>query len=138
MSTTPSAPEYQPQRSEASLGDLVTEMTDELSTLFRKEIELAKTEAREEVGHAGKAAALFGGAGVAGWLALFVPLLRARMADRPVHEHRTRLCHRGRRLDPCGARFAKRARKRLANVRGLPQTKRSIKEDMEWARAQKS
>ena len=47
-------------------------MTSELSTLFRQEIELAKTEARDEAKKAGKAGAMFGGAAVAGWLALLL------------------------------------------------------------------
>ena len=47
-------------------------MTSDLSTLLRKEVERAKTEAREEIGQAGKAAAIFGAAGVAGWLALLM------------------------------------------------------------------
>ena len=121
MSTTPSAREYEPQRSESSLGDLVTEMTDELSTLFRKEIELAKTEAREEVGHAGKAAALFGGAGLAGWLALLFLSLASCMADRPSHEHRGRLCHRRCRLDhrgPCPAERSAKAARQCSRASG--------------------
>ena len=47
-------------------------MTSDLSTLLRKEVERAKTEAREEIGQAGKATAIFGAAGVAGWLALLM------------------------------------------------------------------
>ena len=138
MSTTPSAREYEPQRSESSLGDLVTELTDELSTLFRKEIELAKTEAREEMGHAGKAAALFGGAGVAGWLALlFLSLALAWLIDQGTNTA-VAFAIVGVAWTIAALGLQTAARKRLANVRGLPETKRSIKEDMEWARAQKS
>ncbi|HVF06846.1 MAG TPA: phage holin family protein [Frankiaceae bacterium] len=50
--------------SEPSLGELVGQATKELSTLVRKEIELAKTELSVEVGKAGKGAGMFGGAGV--------------------------------------------------------------------------
>src|ERR1700742_3339350 len=71
MGTTPTYdPATQPKRPEASLGELFSEMTSSLSELFRKEIELAKVEAREEVGRAGKGAAMVGAAGLAGWLAL--------------------------------------------------------------------
>jgi hypothetical protein len=50
--------------SEPSLGDLVGQATKDLSTLVRKEIELAKTELSTEVAKAGKGAGMFGGAGV--------------------------------------------------------------------------
>ena len=56
-------PATDPKRPEASLGELVSEMTSDLSTLFRKEIELAKTEARDELKQAGKAGGMLGGAG---------------------------------------------------------------------------
>jgi hypothetical protein len=53
-----------------SLGELVQTATRELSTLVRQEVELAKTEIKQEVVTAGKGAGLFGGAGFAGVLAL--------------------------------------------------------------------
>jgi Flp pilus assembly protein TadB len=55
---------------EASVGSLVTEVTRDLTTLFRQELELAKAEIKEEVGKAGKGAGLLGGAGFAGYLVL--------------------------------------------------------------------
>ncbi|KOX09678.1 hypothetical protein ADK66_11955 [Micromonospora sp. NRRL B-16802] len=49
------------------------DVTRDLSTLMRKEVELAKAELREEATQAGKAGGMFGGAGLAGFLAvLFV------------------------------------------------------------------
>ncbi|MEW2141338.1 phage holin family protein [Micromonospora vinacea] len=66
-----SAPEK--ERTQASVGELLGEVTRDVSTLMRKEVELAKAELREEVSQAGKAGGLFGGAGLAGFLAvLFV------------------------------------------------------------------
>ncbi|MGV9216096.1 phage holin family protein [Micromonospora sp. RB23] len=66
-----SAPEK--ERTQASVGDLLGDVTRDLSTLVRKEVELAKAELREEVSQAGKAGGMFGGAGLAGFLAvLFV------------------------------------------------------------------
>ena len=60
---------------EPSLGELVSKATGELSTLFRKEIELAKTELKLEMAKAGRGAGMFGGAGFAGYLAvLFLSL----------------------------------------------------------------
>ncbi len=55
---------------EPSLGELVGQATKDLSTLVRKEIELAKTELSSEVAKAGKGAGMFGGAGLTGLFAL--------------------------------------------------------------------
>ncbi|MEU5906406.1 phage holin family protein [Micromonospora sp. NPDC047527] len=66
-----SAPEK--ERAQASVGDLLGDVTRDFSTLVRKEVELAKAELREEASQAGKAGGMFGGAGLAGFLAvLFV------------------------------------------------------------------
>ncbi|MDR7326085.1 MULTISPECIES: phage holin family protein [Catenuloplanes] len=56
--------------SQRSFGELLGEVTQDLSTLVRQEVELAKAEMRQEAAKAGKAAGLFGGAGVAGFLVL--------------------------------------------------------------------
>jgi hypothetical protein len=53
-----------------SFGDLMGEVTRDLSTLVRQEVELAKAEIREEGKKAGKAAGLFSGAGLAGYMVL--------------------------------------------------------------------
>ncbi|WP_433313766.1 phage holin family protein [Micromonospora sp. CA-269861] len=66
-----SAPEK--ERTQASVGELIGDVTRDMSTLVRKEVELAKAELREEVSQAGKAGGMFGGAALAGFLAvLFV------------------------------------------------------------------
>ena len=49
QSTSDHDPATQPRRPEATLGELFGEMTQNVTTLLRKEIELAKLEAREEV-----------------------------------------------------------------------------------------
>ena len=51
-----------------SLGEIISDISDGLSQLFRKEVELAKAEIRVEAAKAGKAAGMFGGAGLAAWL----------------------------------------------------------------------
>ncbi|SCL41952.1 Putative Holin-X, holin superfamily III [Micromonospora pallida] len=58
-----------------SVGDLMRQVTADLSTLMRQEVELAKAEIREEGKKAGKAAGFFGGAGFGGYMvALFLSL----------------------------------------------------------------
>jgi Putative Actinobacterial Holin-X, holin superfamily III len=51
-------------------GELVKQLSNQVSTLVRQEVELAKTEAAEKGKKAGVGAGMFGGAGVAGLLTL--------------------------------------------------------------------
>jgi hypothetical protein len=53
---------------DASIGELIGEISDDLSRLFRQEVALAKAEVRQEATKAGKAGALLGAAGFAGYL----------------------------------------------------------------------
>lgn len=53
-----------------SLGDLLSGVTQDLSTLFRQEVELAKAELTESAKKAGKGAGMFGGAGLTALFAL--------------------------------------------------------------------
>ena len=53
-----------------SLGELVAKATADVSTLMRKEVELAKVEIKREVVNAGKGAGAFGAAGVAALMGL--------------------------------------------------------------------
>lgn len=58
-----------------SLGDLLGEVSRDLSTLMRQEVELAKVELKESASSAGKAGGMFAGAGVAGhFVLLFLSL----------------------------------------------------------------
>lgn len=74
----PSEPEIRAERE--SLGDMVASLSANLSELFRKEVALAKAELTESAKQAGKGAGLFGGAGVAGHMALLFLSLTAMFA----------------------------------------------------------
>lgn len=56
--------------SQVSVGQLITEISKDLSTLVRQEVALAKAELSTEVSKTGKAAGLLGGAGFAGYMVL--------------------------------------------------------------------
>jgi len=139
MSATPTYdPATQPKRPEASLGELLSEMTTDLSTLLRKEVELAKTEARDEIGQAGKAAAMLGAAGLAGWLTLLMlSLALAWLLDQALN---TALSFAivGVVWAIVAAILSTTGKRRLTSLQTLPQTKETIKEDVEWARTQTS
>lgn len=63
-------PDREEKAANTSLGDLIGEVTRDLSTLFRQEVELAKSELRQSATRAGKGAGMYGGAGLAGWFCL--------------------------------------------------------------------
>lgn len=60
-----------PDVSDRSVGELIGEVAKDLSTLMRKELELAKAEVKSEATKAGKGVGMLAGAGVAGHLMLF-------------------------------------------------------------------
>lgn len=68
MSDTPTPAEE--KAASTSLGDLFGEVTRDVSTLMRQEIELAKAELTESAKRAGKGAGMFGGAGYAAAMAV--------------------------------------------------------------------
>ena len=71
--------------SEPSLGELVASATRDLSTLMRKEVELAKLEIKRDVVAAGKGAGGLGAAGVTGLLGvIFLSIAAAYALGRVV------------------------------------------------------
>ena len=71
-STTGPTPQTHPndEPSLRNVGDLLSDITTDLSTLMRQEMALAKAEAKETATDAGKGAGMLGAAGVATHLAL--------------------------------------------------------------------
>jgi hypothetical protein len=53
-----------------SVGEMIGQVTQDLSLLMRQELDLAKAEAKQEITKAGKAAGPLGGAGFAGYMVL--------------------------------------------------------------------
>jgi hypothetical protein len=63
-------PTMPPPDSRASVGELFSEVAEDLSALLRQEVELAKAELRQSATRAGKGAGLLAGAGVSGHMVL--------------------------------------------------------------------
>lgn len=64
-------PDQPEDRQTRSVGDIISDVTTDLSTLVRQELDLAKTELKQELAKLGKGAGMFGGAGLAGVMTLF-------------------------------------------------------------------
>lgn len=117
-----------------SLGDLVGEVAEDLSTLVRQELQLARAELGAEAKKAGKAGGLLGGAGYAGHLvALFasLALMFGLGALIPLGWSALVVAVL---WAVAGAVLYRRGRRELATVNPKPErTIESIKEDVQWA-----
>ena len=63
-------PPAQQPAGDRSLGELISEVTQDLSTLMRQELELAKAELQQSASRAGKGVGMLGGAAIAGYFVL--------------------------------------------------------------------
>jgi uncharacterized membrane protein YqjE len=68
--TAPYADNGRPDPADTSIGELIGNISNDLSQLFRQEVELAKAEVKQEAAKAGKAGGMLGGAAFAGYLAV--------------------------------------------------------------------
>jgi len=68
--TAPHSHQREDEVEQTSIGDLIGNISNDLSQLFRQEVDLAKAELKQEAAKAGKAAGMLGGAGFAGYLAV--------------------------------------------------------------------
>jgi hypothetical protein len=66
-----------PDVSNVSVGELVGQVAQDLSTLMRQELDLAKAEVKQEVTKTGKAAGMMGAAGFAGYMVLLFASIAA-------------------------------------------------------------
>ena len=122
-----------------SLTELLSAVTTDLTTLVRQELELAKVEAKEEATKAGKAAGMLAAGGVAAHMALlFVSIALAWFLDAVMPESLAFLLV-GIAYGIAAAVLIKAGQTRMKQVNPKPeQTIDTLKEDAQWARAQKS
>jgi hypothetical protein len=122
-----------------SVGELIGEVTSDLSHLMRQELELAKAEMKVEATKAGKGAGMLGGAGVAAHLALIFVSLTLMFALGNVMDVAWAALLVTVLWAVVAAVLAAAGRQRLKEVHPKPeQTIESVKEDVQWARTQKS
>jgi uncharacterized membrane protein YqjE len=120
---------------EPSVGELVGEISKDLSLLVREEIELAKAEIKEETTKAGKAAGMFVGAGYAGHLVLLLGSLTAVFALANLMDWAWAALIVTAVWAVVGAVLFVRGRKQMRHVNLKPeQTLETLKEDARWAR----
>jgi hypothetical protein len=129
-SRAPSSPKTDSEQraASASLGDLLSEVSRDVSTLMRQEVELAKAELRQSTARAGKGAGLFAGAGVAGILtAVFLSIALWWALGFLVGLAWSGVIV-GLIWGVVGAALAMAGKRELDAVRGLPKTVETLKE----------
>jgi uncharacterized membrane protein YqjE len=135
--TTQWDPATQPKRPEASLGDLLSEMSSDVATLLRQEVELAKLEAKDEVKHLGAGAGMLGGAAVGALLSLIMlSFAAAWLLDQAMNTALAFLIV-GVIWLIAAAVAASVGKKQMKMAKPLPTTTETIKEDVQWARTLK-
>lgn len=127
-----------PLQADKSLGELFGDLTSDLGRLFRQEVQLAKVEARDELKKTGRASAMLGAAGLAGWMTLlFVSLALAWLLDQGMNTALAFLIV-GVLWAIVGFVLLQRGKRQLKEIEPLPQTTQTLKEDAQWAKTQKS
>jgi len=121
-----------------SAGEIIGDISRDMGTLVRQEIELAKTEMKQEFSHAGKGAGMYGAAGAAGLLTLiFASLALTFLLDEWMPIAAAALITAAL-WAVVGAVLALMGRKEFKNADlQLPKTTNTLKEDVQWAKAQK-
>jgi uncharacterized membrane protein YqjE len=129
----------QPLEPDASLGELFSRLTKDFSQLVSTQVELAKVELKEEVAHAGKGAGMLAGGAFAGYLAVLLLSFAAAWGLAAVMPTGWAFLLVGVVWAVVAAVLAKSGREQFRAVHPVPpQTQQSLKEDVEWARQQKS
>jgi hypothetical protein len=132
-------PPAEPPEADKPVGELVADLTSHLSTLLRKEVELAMSELKGEIKQAVKAGGMLSGGALTGYLALlFASLALAWFLDsrmpRTMAFFLVAALH-----GTCAATLLSRARQEIQQIDPVPtQTVETIKENVDWVKAQTS
>ena len=116
-----------------SIGDLIGEISDDLSRLFRQEVELARAEIKQEAAKAGRAAGMLGGAGLAGYMVALLVTLAVVFGLANVMDPAWAALIVAAVWAVIGAVLYSAGRSRLRTVSPMPrQTVDTLKEDAKW------
>lgn len=118
-----------------SLGELFGDVTRDMGTLVRQEIELAKVEIKEEVSRAGRAGGMLGGTAIAALMALLLLSFAAAWGLSELVPEGVAFLIVGLAYAAVAAVLYTKGRAELQNVNPVPeQTIDTLKEDAQWAK----
>jgi len=127
----------QPLEPDASLGELLARVTSDFGDLVSTQVELAKVEIKEEVSKAGKGAALLSGGAVAALMTVVTLSFAAAWGLAEVVEPGWAFLIVGVIWAIAAAVLLASGRQRITAVQPVPETRATIKEDVQWAQQQK-
>jgi hypothetical protein len=113
--------------SRASVGELFSEVAEDLSTLMRQEVELAKAELRQSATRAGKGAGLLAGAGVSGHMVLLFASVAAWWGIGDATGHGWSALIVAAIWLMVAAALGLMGRREISAVPGIPQTTQTVK-----------
>jgi hypothetical protein len=114
--------------SRATVGELFSEVAEDLSTLMRQEVELAKAELRQSATRAGKGAGLLAGAGVSGHMVLLFASVAAWWAIGDATGHGWSALIVAAIWLMIAAALGLMGRREISAVPGIPQTTQTVKQ----------
>jgi hypothetical protein len=118
-----------------SLSELLSDVTTEVATLFRKEVELAKAETTEQVSRAAKAGGMLGAAAIIGFLDLILFSFAAAWALSEVVPEGVAFAIVGVVFAIVAGVLALAGKKRMASISPVPtQTVQTLKADVQVAK----
>lgn len=146
MSTPSESGRYEPtgyepgsNQQQRPLSELLSDMTQQITTLFRQEVELAKVEVRQEVSEAGKAVGILVGGGVAAFVALLILAMAASWGLAAVMPAGWAFLIVALVIAVIAGVLVVVGRNRLREVSPKPeQTIETVKEDVQWLKNQRS
>ncbi|HET6625770.1 MAG TPA: phage holin family protein [Nocardioidaceae bacterium] len=122
------------------MGDIVGDIAKDMSTLVRQELDLAKTELKQEATRVGKGAGMLGGAGLAGYLTvLFLSFFLMFVLADWFDDLKWAALVVAVLWGIVAAVLAMTGKKEIKQANPqLPTTQRTLKEDVQWAKEQKN
>jgi hypothetical protein len=129
----------EPSPVEKPVGELVADMTSQITDLLRKELEMAVEELKGEMRQAAKAGGMLTGAALSGYLALLFGTFALawfldRKLPRPLAFALVAALH-----GTAAATLAKVGREEIKRVDPVPtQTIETLKDNVDWAKTQTS
>ena len=123
-----------------SLGELVGRMTSDVGKLVSTQLELAKVEIKEEVSRAGKGVGMVGGGGLAGWFALLLVSMGIAFGiGNAMESVGWGFVIVGLVYAAIAAFLVLKGKQQITSATPIAeQTIETIKEDVEWARQQRT
>jgi putative superfamily III holin-X len=126
--SSPLGPTMPAPDSRATVGELFSDVAEDLSTLMRQEVELAKAELRQSATRASKGAGLLAGAGVSGHMVLLFASVAAWWGIGDATGHGWSALIVAAVWLVIAAALGLMGRREISAVPGIPQTTQTVKQ----------